>query len=195
MDGAGSTPAHLPPEIRQRHLATSVAAVSPTVDLETLERVYQALYIQRIQQPDKTRQRFKMRPYTEISRAQLEQGKVQLTARDTRAGEESPLPDLFDLIVTATERDSIPSKPLLAPLLSMFDGTFQVDAYHQINFRKGSLAPGCGLWALGTLAHKHHRRDDFTAMAETAGRILDSISGVAEREGDAMQGEQEMAML
>jgi L-ornithine N5-oxygenase len=200
VDGASNTTLHhLPPEVRQRMLATSVAAEFPTVDLHTLEALYISLYSQQVQQPDKTQHRFNMRPHTRISGAQLEQGKVQLTASDVRSHANSKLPELYDIVIAATEREALPGKPLLAPLSRMFDsgnGSWTVDSSYMVNFRRNMLAPGCGIWVMGTLADPNVRRDNFSILSASAGRALDSMLEVAQAEqNEAVSKYGQMAML
>lgn len=181
-------------------LATSVAAEFPTVDLHTLEALYISLYSQQVQQPDKSQHRFNIRPHTRISSANLEQGKVQLTANDVRSHANSQLPELFDLVISTTEREALPGKPLLAPLSRMFDsgnGSWTVDTGYKVNFRRNMLAPGCGIWVMGTLADPNVRRDNFSILSASAGRALDSVLEVAQAEQKEDSGSKygQMAML
>lgn len=164
-------------------LATSVAAEFPTVDLHTLEALYVLLYTQHIQQPDKTQHRFHLKPQTRISGAQLQDAKVQLTASDVRSHTETQLPDLYDFVIATTEREALPGKPLLAPLSRMFDsgnGSWTVDSGYKVNFRRNVLAPGCGLWVMGTLTDPKVRRDNFSVLSASAGRALESMLEVAQ---------------
>lgn len=192
VDGANNTSLHhLPPEVRQRMLATSVAAEFPTVDLHTLEALYVLLYSQQVQQPDKSKHRFGMRPHTRICAAQLQQGKVQLTASDVRSHAETQLPELFDIVIANTEREALPGKALLAPLARMFDtgnASWTVDSGYKVNFRRNTLAPGCGLWVMGTLADSKVRRDNFSILSASAGRALESVLEVAQAEDDETSG-------
>jgi len=194
VDGANNTSLHhLPPEIRQKMLATSVAAEFPTVDLHTLEALYISLYSQQVQEPNKSLHRFTMRPHTRIVKAQPAADitntdqKVTLTALDVRSHATSPLPTPYDLVIASPERSAPPGKALVAPLARMFDsgapGQCSVDAGYRVNFRRNAVAPGCGLWVLGTLADTKLRRDDFSLLSASAGRALDSILEVA-REGE-----------
>lgn len=202
VDGANNTSLHhLPPEVRQRMLATTVAAEFPTVDLHTLEALYISLYSQQVQQPDKSQHRFTMRPHTRISHATLaHDSKVQLTANDVRSHANTQIPESYDLVIATTERETLPGKPLLAPLSRMFDsgnGSWTVDTGYKVNFRRNMLAPGCGIWVMGTLADPNVRRDNFAILSASAGRALDSILEVAQAEvkEDAGAKYGQMAML
>lgn len=172
-------------------LATSVAAEFPTVDLHTLEALYVLLYSQQVQQPDKSKHRFGMRPHTRICAAQLQQDKVQLTASDVRSHAETQLSELFDIVIANTEREALPGKALLAPLARMFDtgnASWTVDSGYKVNFRRNTLAPGCGLWVMGTLADSKVRRDNFSILSASAGRALESVLEVAQAEDDETSG-------
>jgi lysine/ornithine N-monooxygenase len=185
-------------------LATSVAAEFPTVDLHTLEALYIALYSQQVSEPNKALHRFGMRPHTRVTKAQpaadtttttaSNAQKVLLTAHDTR----SLLPSTdfstpYDLVIASPERTALPGKALVAPLARMFDsaapsssGQCSVDAGYRVNFRRKAVAPGCGLWVLGTLADAKARRDDFSLLSQSAGRALESLLE-AQREEDAVE--------
>jgi lysine/ornithine N-monooxygenase len=181
-------------------LATTVAAEFPTVDLHTLEALYISLYSQQVLQPDKSQHRFAMRPHTRISGAHLEQGKVSLTASDVRSHAITTLPELYDIVIAATEREALPGKPLLAPLARMFDagnGAWTVDGGYKVNFRRNMLAPGCGIWVMGTLIEPNVRRDNFSILSASAGRALESILEVARAEEKDEFGAKygQMAML
>ena len=181
---------HLPPEIRQKMLATSVAAEFPTVDLHTLEALYISLYSQQVSEPNKALHRFTMRPHTRITKAQPAEDsdqKVTLTALDVRSQLPTLLSTPYDLVIASPERTALPGKSLVAPLARMFDsnspsGQCSVDAGYRVNFRRKAVAPGCGLWVLGTLADAKVRRDDFSLLSASAGRALESILEVAREE-------------
>lgn len=207
IDGANNqTLHHLPPEIRHKKLATSVAAEFPTVALHTLEALYIALYSQQVCEPNKSLHRFSMRPHTRIIKAQPAEesnstnAKVTLTAQDVRSQLLAPLPHPFDLVIASPERTAQPGKALVAPLARLFDPSsssssssspsgqnFSVDADYRVNFRRKLLAPGCGLWVLGTLADAKTRRDDFGLLSACAGRALESLLEVG-REGEREVG-------
>jgi hypothetical protein len=172
-------------------LATSVAAEFPTVDLHTLEALYISLYSQQVSEPNKTLHRFTMRPHTRITKAQPATAdsdlKVTLTALDVRSQLPTLLPTPYDLVIASPERTALPGKSLVAPLARMFDsnsssGQCSVDAGYRVNFRRKAVAPGCGLWVLGTLADAKVRRDDFSLLSASAGRALESILEVAREE-------------
>jgi L-ornithine N5-oxygenase len=196
---------HLPPEIRQKMLATSVAAEFPTVDLHTLEALYIALYSQQVSEPNKALHRFGMRPHTRVTKAapaDASNQKVHLTAHDTRSLLPTPLPIPYDLIIASSERVALPGKSLITPLKNMFDiadsssGQFSVDAGYRVNLRRKAVAPGCGLWVLGTLADAKLRRDDFSVLSQSAGRAVESILEVAREEVKEKKVEYgQMAML
>jgi lysine/ornithine N-monooxygenase len=205
----------MPPEIRQKMLATSVAAEFPTVDLHTLEALYISLYSQQVSEPNKSLHRFTMRPHTRITKAQPTSsssssaessdsiGKVTLTALDVRSQLPTLLPTPYDLVIASPERTALPGKSLVAPLARMFDsnspsGQCSVDAGYRVNFRRKAVAPGCGLWVLGTLADAKVRRDDFSLLSASAGRALESILEVAREEEKVEVGGKgygQMAML
>lgn len=178
-------------------LATSVAAEFPTVDLHTLEALYISLYSQQVSEPNKSLHRFTMRPHTRITKAQPTSsssaassdstGKVTLTALDVRSQLPTLLPTPYDLVIASPERTALPGKSLVAPLARMFDsnspsGQCSVDAGYKVNFRRKAVAPGCGLWVLGTLADAKVRRDDFNLLSASAGRALESILEAAREE-------------
>ena len=82
----------------------------------------------------------------------------------------------------------------------MFDsgnGSWTVDTGYKVNFRRNMLAPGCGIWVMGTLADPNVRRDNFAILSASAGRALDSILEVAQAEvkEDAGAKYGQMAML
>jgi L-ornithine N5-oxygenase len=187
---------HLPPEIRQKMLATSVATEFPTVDLHTLEALYISLYSQQVSEPNKSLHRFTMRPHTRITKAQP-------TSSSSSAALPTLLPTPYDLVIASPERTALPGKSLVAPLARMFDsnspsGQCSVDAGYRVNFRRKAVAPGCGLWVLGTLADAKVRRDDFSLLSASAGRALESILEVAREEEKVEVGGKgygQMAML
>lgn len=202
VDGANNDSLHhLPPEVRQRMLATSVAAEFPTVDLHTLEALYISLYSQQVQQPDKSQHRFTMRPHTRISGAQPSaDSRVQLTSTDVRSHVVAQLPQPFDFVIATEERETLPGKALLASLSRMFDssnGSCTVDSGYKVNFRRYMVAPGCGLWVMGTLADAKVRRDNFSILSASAGRALDSVLEVAQADEKEDAGPKygQMAML
>lgn len=166
-------------------LATTVATEFPTVDLHTLEALYVQLYSQQVQQPEKSQHRFRIRPQTRISGARPADGKVQLTACDVPSHAEFQLPELYDIVIATEERESLPGKPLLAPLARMFDssnGSWTVDSGYKVNFRRNFISPGCGLWVMGTLQDPKVRRDNFSILGATAARAWESVREVAREE-------------
>lgn len=180
---------HLPPEIRQNMLATSVAAEFPTVDLHTLEALYISLYSQQVSEPNKALHRFGMRPHTRVTKAapaSTDSSRVMLSAHDTRSLLPTDLSTPYDLVIASPERTALPGKSLVAPLARMFDSASRagcsVDAGYRVNFRRNAVAPGCGLWVLGTLADAKLRRDDFSVLSQSAGRAVESIFEVAREE-------------
>ena len=187
-------------------LATSVAAEFPTVDLHTLEALYISLYSQQVSEPNKSLHRFTMRPHTRITKAQpidSSNRKVLLSTLDVRSQLPTLLPTPYDLVIASPERTALPGKSLVAPLARMFDsnspsGQCSVDAGYRVNFRRKAVAPGCGLWVLGTLADAKVRRDDFSLLSASAGRALESILEVAREEEKVEVGGKgygQMAML
>jgi hypothetical protein len=65
-----------------------------------------------------------------------------------------------------------------------------------VNFRRNMLAPGCGIWVMGTLADPNVRRDNFSILSASAGRALDSMLEVAQAEqNEAVSKYGQMAML
>lgn len=125
---------------------------------------------------------------------------MQLTANDVRSHATTLLPEQYDLVIATTEREALPGKPLLAPLSRMFDsgnGSWTVDAGYKVNFRRNMLAPGCGIWVMGTLADPNVRRDNFAILSASAGRALDSVLEVVRAEGkeEVVGRSGEMAML
>ena len=115
---------HLPPEIRQNMLATSVAAEFPTVDLHTLEALYISLYSQQVSEPNKALHRFGMRPHTRVTKAapaSTDSSRVMLSAHDTRSLLPTDLSTPYDLVIASPERTALPGKSLVTPLARMFD--------------------------------------------------------------------------
>ncbi|KAK4612230.1 L-ornithine N(5)-monooxygenase [Fulvia fulva] len=174
----------VPPEIRQGQSAT------PTVDLNTLEEIYAAQYTQKIHERDSAKWRFQMKSHSEVVGTQREAEKVRLVLRNPQTNETSVSERAFDMVIAATGYSFAIDRSLVDIPVGLLDGgVVQVDREYRVNFRRGVLAPGNGVWLLGSLEDRKVRNDDFSWAAERAQRVSKSIvAAVAKEEKSAEQG-------
>lgn len=166
-----------PLEIRQRLQSPSSAQPHPTVDVHTLERLYEAQYTLKVAEPDARQWRFQMRPLSEVVTAEREHDRVRLVTRNPRTGAVTTAAPAFDMVIAATGYESSADMKLLRPITPLLDGgALTVNREYQVNFRRDALARGsrCGMWVLGSLGLAH-RRDDFRMAAERGRRAAQSI--------------------
>ena len=185
-----STPGNVPPEVRQGQSTT------PTVDLHTLEEIYAAQYTQKIHERDSTKWRFQMKPLSEVVGTQREADKVRLELRNPRTNETSISEGAFDIVVAATGYSFAIDKSLIEIPGGLLDGgAIQVDREYRVNFRRGVLVAGGGVWLLGSLEDRHVRNDDFSWAAERAQRVTKSILAEVAKEEKSQDQSSERAMI
>jgi lysine/ornithine N-monooxygenase len=176
-DGLRNPYKKLPPEIRQQMLATTVASVFPTVNLETLESLYATLYLQHVRSNDASQHRFMLHPFSQIIRASKTAQGVLLHSVDVRTGEAQTPLGPFDFLLTEVYRDARQGPKILAPIRPLLEKqTLTVDSEYNVNFHRNTFSSGSGLWMLGSLASQNMRRDDLSILAASAHRAVSSIT-------------------
>ncbi|KAF2801816.1 uncharacterized protein BDZ99DRAFT_577274 [Mytilinidion resinicola] len=167
-----------PPElIRGRVLHESTPY--PTASAPLLDSLYEAQYNQRIpsrQNPNRTSTTRFFSSTTVTGARRDNNGKIILsTTSDGRASEEA-----FDLVVSATGYRRHNYGALFAGLTSILDGIVSVNCDYAVNFRRGVLQEGCGVWVLGMLGGKGEDDVDdalFRILCERSRRVVASMFG------------------
>ena len=169
---------NIPPELR---VPTAIVKTSSNpIDPALINRIYETQYAQSIKQPDSSKWDFRILFNRHITAADKSSsdGRIHLTHQDKTTSE--PSADDFDLIVAATGFVKVSPQSLLSSLISkrLLDGTpMVVNAEYAVNFRRGILEPGVGLWCVGSIGDTEHAVGDgaFRVMAERSARLTGSV--------------------
>lgn len=189
FEGSRSESSSVPPEIQQR-LRSAEGHNSPKVALHTLEGLYEAQYTQRIRERDASKWRFQMAPLSDVVAAKREGDQVRLVIRNNNTNEVSTTAAAFDVVISATGYESSANMRLASPISPLLDaGGLTVDPEYKVNFRRDTLAHGCGMWVLGSMEDLTERVDSFALTAERARRAVRSISASLEEKSDERYAE------
>jgi lysine/ornithine N-monooxygenase len=152
----------MPPEIRRREVnAASPLTSSSSIEPGLLRQIYDTQYDFSVKEQDPKKWRFQIRLQHEVVHAQrTADGRVRLFLQSPENTNE---PATFDAVICATGYGQHAHYRALEPLQALLDGPgITVDRDYHINFRKGVLAPGCGIWLQGSLADGGDQvSDDF----------------------------------
>ncbi|KIW23373.1 uncharacterized protein PV07_11579 [Cladophialophora immunda] len=167
----------MPPEIRRREVnAASSLTSSSSIEPRLLRRIYDAQYDFSVKEPDPKKWRFQIRPQHEAVHAErTADGRVRLFVQSPGSPND---PGTFDAVISATGFEQHAHYRALEPLQALLDGpSVAVDREYHINFRKGVLAPGCGIWLQGSLADDGDQNDDslLQILAERSRRLAESV--------------------
>ena len=119
--------------------------------------MYEAMYHQRLHEPDESKWQFKIVPWREvISYQRTSDSRLRLKLKDTCNEAISFTRKTFDLVFVGTgyERNAYeaildPARPLLQ------DGKFTVERNYRLRFKKDAVADDCGLWLQGCCQSSH----------------------------------------
>ncbi|KIX93287.1 uncharacterized protein Z520_10930 [Fonsecaea multimorphosa CBS 102226] len=177
MQPTSSKQQNIPPEVRRREVnGASPLASSFLIETRLLRQIYDAQYDLSVKEPDSRKWRFQIRFQHEVVNAErTAHGRVRLFVQTPENTDE---PATFDAVISATGFGKHAHYRALESLQLLFDGpSITVDRDYHINFRKGVLAPGCGIWFQGSLADDGDQSDDslFQIIAERSRRLAESV--------------------
>ncbi|EXJ54876.1 uncharacterized protein A1O5_12942 [Cladophialophora psammophila CBS 110553] len=177
MQPTSSTQLNMPPEIRRREVnGASTLTSSSSIEPRLLRQIYDAQYDFSVKEPDSQKWRFQIRFQHEAVHAErTADGRVRLFVQTPENPSE---PATFDAVISATGFGQHVHYRALEPLQALLDGpSVTVDRDYHINFRKGVLAPGCGIWFQGSLANDGDQNDDnlLQILAERGRRLAESV--------------------
>ncbi|OAG36011.1 hypothetical protein AYO21_09804 [Fonsecaea monophora] len=182
---------NMPPEIRRREVnGASPMTSSPPIEPRLLRQIYDTQYDFSVKEPDCNKWRFQIRLQHEVINAEKTvDGRVRLFVQSLENPNESTT---FDAVISATGFEQNAHHRTLQPLKALLDGpSVTVDRDYHINFRKGVLAPGCGIWLQGSLADDGDQNDDslLQVLAERSRRLAESV--LRRRTEQTTEGEEE----
>ncbi|KIW88512.1 uncharacterized protein Z519_11081 [Cladophialophora bantiana CBS 173.52] len=177
MQPTSSKQQNMPPEVRRKEVnGASLLTSSSSIESRLLRQIYDAQYDLSVKEPDSKKWRFQIRFRHEAVHAErAADGRVRLFMQTPENPTE---PATFDAVIAATGFGQPAHYSALEPLHALLDGpSVTVDREYHINFRKGVLAPGCGIWFQGSLAGDGDQNDDslLQILAERSRRLAESV--------------------
>ena len=149
---------NLPSESRLMSVRSDRATNYGVVRPELLDRLYEAMYHQRLHQPDPTEWQFKIMPWREVFDFEqcTNSRRIRLRLRDTSTGEISVSNATFDLVIFGTGYERKGHETLLESTRSLMLGErFGVERNYRIKYRKEAVAEDCGVWLQGCCEDTH----------------------------------------
>lgn len=133
--------------------ATNYGVVRP----ELLDRLYEAMYHQRLHEPDESKWQFRIVPWREV--IGFEKGtdsRLRLRLKDTCYGNVSMTTSPIDLVFVGTGYERNAHEKILDPARSLLrDDKFVVERNYRLRFQKDAVADDCGLWLQGCCQSSH----------------------------------------
>ncbi|KAL8754000.1 MAG: hypothetical protein Q9199_004649 [Rusavskia elegans] len=169
----------LPPESRQQSTLSNKATNYGVVRPELLDRLYKAMYHQRLHEPDPCKWQFKIVPWREVVGSEKDGERIRLRLKNTSNGEISMSDNAFDLAILGTGYERKGHETLLESTRDLLqEERFTVERDYRVKYRKDAVAEGCGVWLQGCCEDTHGLGDTLLSMlAVRGGEMVDSIFG------------------
>ncbi|KAL8724861.1 MAG: hypothetical protein Q9166_007715 [cf. Caloplaca sp. 2 TL-2023] len=176
----------LPSESRQQSTLSNKATNYGVVRPELLDRLYEAMYQQRLHEPDQNNWQFKIVPWRGVVGFEKasDSDRIRLRLKNTSTGEMSISDATFDLAILGTGYERKGHETLLdstRPLLQ--EEKFAVERNYRVKYRKDAVAEDSGIWLQGCCEDTHGLGDTLLSMlAVRGGEMVDSIFGSRTRQ-------------
>ncbi|KAL8641313.1 MAG: hypothetical protein Q9226_008653 [Calogaya cf. arnoldii] len=171
----------LPPESRQQSTLSNKATNYGVVRPELLDRLYEAMYHQRLHEHDQSKWAFKIVPWREVVGFEKDDQKFRLRLKNTSSssGDVSISDDSFDLAILGTGYERKGHETLLEPTRGLLaEEGFKVSRDYRVKYRTDVVKEGCGVWLQGCCEDTHGLGDTLLSMlAVRGGEMVDSIFG------------------
>ncbi|KAL8996348.1 MAG: hypothetical protein Q9169_004114 [Polycauliona sp. 2 TL-2023] len=172
---------NLPSSSRQQSTLSNKATNYGVVRPELLDRLYEAMYHQRLHEPDATKWPFKIVPWREVVGFQKAGAKIRLRLRDTSSSSNSEClsDDMYDLAILGTGYERKGHETLLQSTRGLLEGDkFAVERDYRVKYRQDVVKEGSGVWLQGCCEDTHGLGDSLLSMlAVRGGEMVDSIFG------------------
>ncbi|KAL8881629.1 MAG: hypothetical protein Q9192_007758, partial [Flavoplaca navasiana] len=147
---------HLPPSSRQQSTLSNKATNYGVVRPELLDRLYEAMYHQRLHEPDQNKWQFKIVPWREVVGVEKDGERIRLRLKNTSTGEMGISDDSFDLAILGTGYERKGHETLLESTRGMLQGEkFAVERDYRVKYRNGMVKEGSGVWLQGCCEDTH----------------------------------------
>lgn len=146
----------MPKELRRESIFQDSGTNYGVVRLELIERLYETLYHQRLQNPNKTEWQHRIVTLREVAGAEESKtGALHLKLRNTHTSEvETSGP--FDAVIFATGYVRNLHETLLKPAKGLLEGEHcEVGRDYRVKFREGAVARDSGVWLQGCCESTH----------------------------------------
>ncbi|CAO1597603.1 hypothetical protein XANCAGTX0491_001410 [Xanthoria calcicola] len=169
----------LAPESRQRSTLSNKATNYGVVRPELLDRLYEAMYHQRLHEADPSKWQFKIVPWREVVGFEKDGESLRLRLKNTSNGEMSISDDAYDLAILGTGYERKGHETLLESTRGLLEEErFAVERDYRVKYRKDAVAEGCGVYLQGCCEDTHGLGDSLLSMlAVRGGEMVDSIFG------------------
>ncbi len=146
----------LAPESRQRSTLSNKATNYGVVRPELLDRLYEAMYHQRLHEADPSKWQFKIVPWREVVGFEKDGESIRLRLKNTSNGEMSISDDSYDLAILGTGYERKGHETLLESTRGLLEEErFAVERDYRVKYRKDAVAEGCGVYLQGCCEDTH----------------------------------------
>lgn len=148
---------HLPSETQKDILHNNKATNYGVVRSELLDRLYELMYHQRLDEPDESKWQYKIVPRRAVvGHEKRENGQVRLQLRNTINGTVGLSERSFDLVMVATGYERNAHETMLKSTEDILETSkFDVGRDYRIKYRKDAVADNCGIWLQGCCQNSH----------------------------------------
>jgi L-ornithine N5-oxygenase len=146
----------MPKELRREFIFQDRATNYGVVRLELIERLYETLYHQRLQNPNESEWQHCIVSLREVVGAEESKtGALHLKLKNTHTGEVETSGG-FDAVIVATGYVRNVHETLLKPAKGLLEGeNCEVSRDYRIKFREGAVARNSGVWLQGCCESTH----------------------------------------
>ncbi|KAL9594384.1 MAG: hypothetical protein Q9219_007062 [cf. Caloplaca sp. 3 TL-2023] len=158
----------------QRNKATNYGVVRP----ELLDRLYELMYHQRLQEPNDQMWRYKIVPRREtIGYDKQDDGRILLKLRNTLNGEIGMSEHAFDLVIVATGYVRNIHETMLKSTKDLLQtGKYDIGRDYKVKYKEDAVADTCGIWLQGCCQDSHGLSDTLLSiLAVRGGEIVKSV--------------------
>ena len=147
----------LPPETQSQTLSDDKSTNYSVVRSELLDQLYERMYHQRLQEPDPSKWRCKIRTSHHILKYDKQSdGRLRLRLKNTLNGEITVSESAYDLVLVGTGYERNLHQTLLEPTRYLTPSNrFTVERNYQVRFREGAVAEDAGIWLQGCCEDSH----------------------------------------
>ena len=149
---------HLPLESRQMSVKSDKATNYGVVRPELLDQLYEAMYHQRLRQPDEDKWQFKIASWRHVIgfKRSADGKRTRLLLRNTSTGGVTITDSDFDIVIFGTGYERKGHETLLEPTRELLQGEkFEVGRNYRVQYRKHAVAQDCGVWLQGCCEDTH----------------------------------------